>query len=101
MLIGERLKFKSRKGQWRKRAIAHIEEMVESLPDPNEQQVLEAAAKLARMGVLGEKHLTEAIRLDFSEQMRHDIRMMLLVIAAFGSIWKGHVATAALVYNPT
>ena len=101
MLIGEKLKFKSRKGQWRKRAIAQIEEMVREPFCQSDQSNLDAAAKLTRMGILGEKHLADAIRLDFSIQMLHDIRMMLLVIAAFSKIWRGHVASAALVYEPS
>ena len=108
MLTGDKLRFKSRKGQWRKRVITHIEEMVRRISQspsadeyPTDVEQLELAAKLTRMGVLGEIHLKDSIALDFSRQMRHDILMMLLVIAAFSAVWRARATSGATQYIPT
>ena len=83
---GKRLTFKSRKGQWRKRALAHMKHMATALL-VTDQGANEAAAKLSRMGVLGEKHLETAIELDFSYEMLHDICMVCHSIHNFGLAW--------------
>ena len=101
MLTGERLRFKARKGQWRRRTILHIEEMLRN-DWVDTVQALGLAAKLARFGANGERHLNHAIALDFSEAMRHDIRMMLLVIASVGRVWRGVTGLKdAPLYKPT
>lgn len=98
MLTGERLKFKHRKGQWRRRTILHIEDMLRGGFKPT---CLEMAAKLARAGWNGEMHLKDAIVLDFSDNVVHDIRMMLLSIASVGRVWRGVTGDAnAPVYDP-
>ena len=102
MLIGEKLKFKSRKGQWRKRVIGQITKMVHPDHSRDTWDLLTASAKLARMGVSGETHLRNAIALDFSDTMRHDIRMILFTIAVFGVAWgRVHKIKNAITYVPS
>jgi len=105
--IDEKTRFRWRKGQWRRRTLLLIEELAHhcrvykgtsvvdfensyALVDNAfaKQQMLEKSASLIRFGVLGETHLSTAKSLDFSSTVVHDIRMMLLAIAAFGSALK-------------
>jgi hypothetical protein len=94
-------KFRYRKGQWRKRVVDHIEYMV-NMGDVSGLTLLEACAKLARMGFKGEEHLGDARYYKFSDQVLFDIQMILLVIHTMGKVIAENVAPLdPAVYEPS
>ena len=80
--------FRYRKGQWRKRTITLLSKMRAALDNVDKSQNLpqnfyDMAATLERFGKQGEEHLKAVDSLDFSPFVKHDIGMVLRVIASF------------------